>query len=131
MTTAFTVLQPWAWAIIHGGKTVENRSWRTVYRGQLWVHAARSRARLGELDQWLERFGVAPPRLSQLTFGTLLGHVEVVDCRPFAEIQSNWWAEGPWCWVLENPVALPTPIALPGRQMLWRVPDAALPTPLV
>lgn len=26
---ALTVQQPWAWAIIHGGKTVENRT-------QLW-----------------------------------------------------------------------------------------------
>ena len=24
---ALTVKQPWAWAIIHGGKDVENRSW--------------------------------------------------------------------------------------------------------
>jgi ASCH domain len=34
-----TVRQPWAWAIIHGGKDVENRSWRTKYRGPLLIHA--------------------------------------------------------------------------------------------
>lgn len=36
-----TVRQPWAWAIIHGGKDVENRS-RSLgqYRGPVAVHAA-------------------------------------------------------------------------------------------
>jgi hypothetical protein len=30
---ALTVRQPWAWATIYGGKDVENRRWRTTYRG--------------------------------------------------------------------------------------------------
>jgi hypothetical protein len=39
-----TIRQPWCWAITHAGKTVENRSWKTEYRGPLWLHAgARSR----------------------------------------------------------------------------------------
>lgn len=39
---ALTVRQPWAWAIIHGGKDVENRSRNIVgsYRGPLAIHAA-------------------------------------------------------------------------------------------
>lgn len=37
-----TVRQPWAWAIIHGGKDVENRS-RSLgpYRGPVLMHAGR------------------------------------------------------------------------------------------
>ncbi|MBE7953597.1 ASCH domain-containing protein [Microbacterium sp. R1] len=37
-----TVRQPWAWAIIHGGKTVENRSTNIAgdYRGPVLIHAA-------------------------------------------------------------------------------------------
>jgi len=37
---ALTVRQPWAWAIIHGGKDVENRS-RSLgpYRGPVAIHA--------------------------------------------------------------------------------------------
>ena len=34
-----TIRQPWAWAIIYGGKDVENRSWLTKHRGPLLVHA--------------------------------------------------------------------------------------------
>lgn len=38
-----TVQQPWAWAIIHGGKTVENRT-RSLgpYRGPVAIHVAKS-----------------------------------------------------------------------------------------
>lgn len=38
---AITVRQPWAWAIIHGGKDVENRSRNIAgsYRGLVAIHA--------------------------------------------------------------------------------------------
>ncbi len=38
---AITVRQPWAWAIIHGGKDVENRSRNIAggYRGPVAIHA--------------------------------------------------------------------------------------------
>lgn len=38
---ALTVRQPWAWAIIHGGKDVENRSRNIAgsYRGPVAIHA--------------------------------------------------------------------------------------------
>jgi ASCH domain len=34
-----TIRNPWCWAILHGGKTVENRSWKTSYRGPILLHA--------------------------------------------------------------------------------------------
>ena len=39
---ALTVRQPWAWATIYGGKDVENRRWRTAYRGPLLIHAGKN-----------------------------------------------------------------------------------------
>lgn len=39
---ALSVRQPWAWAIISGGKTIENRSWTTPYRGPLLIHAGKA-----------------------------------------------------------------------------------------
>lgn len=35
---ALTVQQPWAWAIVHGGKDVENRTQAWSYRGPLAIH---------------------------------------------------------------------------------------------
>ena len=39
-----TVRQPWAWAIIHGGKDIENRSRNIAggYRGLVAIHVART-----------------------------------------------------------------------------------------
>lgn len=44
-----TVRQPWAWAIIHGGKNVENRSTNIAgdYRGPVLIHVAKAYA-----DNW-------------------------------------------------------------------------------
>ena len=36
---ALTVQQPWAWAIVHGGKDVENRTQVWKHRGPLAIHA--------------------------------------------------------------------------------------------
>jgi len=40
---AITVRQPWAWAIVHGGKDVENRTRNIAgaYRGPVAIHAGR------------------------------------------------------------------------------------------
>ena len=34
------VRQPWAWLIVHGYKDIENRSWKTRYRGTLLIQAS-------------------------------------------------------------------------------------------
>jgi hypothetical protein len=39
---ALTIRQPWAWATIYGGKDVENRRWRTAYRGPLLIHSGQN-----------------------------------------------------------------------------------------
>ncbi len=33
--------QPWAWMVVHGGKTIENRRWNTAFRGEFLIHAAK------------------------------------------------------------------------------------------
>lgn len=48
---AITVRQPWAWAIAHGGKTVENRSRGTKHRGTLLIHAGAAWSDRGAEDQ--------------------------------------------------------------------------------
>ncbi len=39
---ALSLRQPWAWAILHAGKRIENRDWGTAYRGPLLLHASKS-----------------------------------------------------------------------------------------
>lgn len=55
-----TVRQPWAWAIAHGGKDVENRATLWRYRGPLLIHAGAGWSERGARDErvaeaWDER----------------------------------------------------------------------------
>lgn len=36
-----SIRQPWAWAILHAGKDIENRDWATRFRGPFLVHAGK------------------------------------------------------------------------------------------
>lgn len=37
-----SIKQPWAWLITSGVKDVENRTWKTDYRGDILIHAGQS-----------------------------------------------------------------------------------------
>lgn len=123
-----SVLQPWAWAIIHGPKRVENRTWPTNFRGRLYIHAGKGRRWLVESEPatWQERYGVECPAVDSFAFGAIIGHVDVTDCVPVSRIGNNPWACGPWCWKLANPAALPSPIPYSGKLTLFEVPDSIL-----
>src|SRR5262245_15321972 len=84
---ALTVLQPWAWAIIHGPKRIENRVWRTNHRGPLAIHAGISRKLLRPT------INDGTPVPADLVYGAILGVVDVVDCLPLAQTPANPFAE--------------------------------------
>ena len=50
---ALSVRQPWAWAIIHAGKDIENRSWATKFRGRVLIHASKGMTQ----EEFAGRFG--------------------------------------------------------------------------
>ncbi len=60
---ALTILQPWAEMIARGVKRVENRTWRTKYRGEIAIHAGKGMTGLDSEDLWAwpERYGIALP----------------------------------------------------------------------
>jgi activating signal cointegrator 1 len=114
---ALSVWQPHADDIIAGSKTVENRGWATPYRGDLLIHAAQAR---WDVDGRDRRRGV------------ILGTVRLVDVHRSADehacrcatdgyaVGAEWngqWSR--WHWLLADPVALPYPLAISGRQGVW------------
>jgi hypothetical protein len=117
---ALSVCQPWAWAIIAGIKRIENRTWRTRYRGRLLIHASKSRRYLGR--DYSDLLPGLPP-LDQLHFGVIIGEVELVDCVPVEEIKGDVLAKGPWCWRLKTPRSISKPISWCGGLSLFNVPD--------
>jgi hypothetical protein len=122
---ALTVCQPWAWAIIHGMKRIENRTWRTDYRGPLAIHAGKSRAWLKPHDTILPDGSHHPPA-SELIFGAIVGMVDVIDCIPLASCRDDPFAFGPYCWILHNPRPLAVPVPCAGHLGLWMPPVGLL-----
>jgi len=132
---ALTIKQPWAWAIAHGSKRIENRSWPTAYRGEIAIHAgARSGwdhvaedspllrqewRRLGHLAAHLER------NSEWIDFGAVIAVARIADCHDGALEQgecSDWANRWDFHWVLAQVRPLTDPVPCRGALGLWRLP---------
>lgn len=115
-------------------KRVENRNWSTGYRGKLLIHAGKSLAWC-ELDSAKARDELYNLAVADMTFGAIVGVVDLIDCVPIAVAESlscperlRWMRDhphtsGPYCLVLANAVKFATPIPYRGLQMIFNVPD--------
>lgn len=131
--------QPWAWAIVHGGKDVENRTRNLAgsYRGPVAIHAGLTedlsamddRVLLSALFPRGEIEPLADPA-PLATRGAVLGVVDLVavhretDHGPGAPC-SPWGQRWTWHLQVANARPLATPIPARGRLGLW-IPDAEL-----
>jgi len=112
---ALTVRQPWAWAIIHGGKDIENRTWTNRHAtGRIAIHAGMGLDSFDDVPR-----GARRPKSGELVHGAIIGVVDVVEV---VEKHRSKWFGGPYGWVLANPRALPEPIPCKGCLGLWTVP---------
>jgi len=117
-----TVRHPWAWAIIHGGKNTENRTWVPPgnYRGLLLVHAGQAVDREG-FDLVHKLCGEIPDRERfWQTRGMIIGMVEITDCTQ--DSPSPWAEDGAWHWVLQNPVPARHSLTVRGQLGLREAP---------
>ena len=141
---ALSIRQPWAWAIVNGWKTIENRKWQTRYRGPLLIHAgARTVLQDEALDlQFIIATVTGAPDVRsdafealrvqyehERTVGAIVGTANMVDClRKFNRYRGRpahedpWWA-GPYGFVLEDArPLLRGPIPFRGRLGIFEVP---------
>lgn len=109
---ALSIRQPWAWAILHAGKPVENRKWSTNLRGPICIHAAKGMT----LDEWRDGLDTyrgagasfdelkAFPSRHDLQRGGIIGVADLVDV---VTSHPSPWFFGPYGFVLANPRAVP------------------------
>jgi len=123
---ALTLNPIWAWAVVTGLKTIENRTWNTRYRGRLLIHAAAHQPDEEKIRQWFQlrwrRHIIVPQDIPR---GAIVGAVDVLDVVPFTmsfrvEHWDNPFATGPFCWMLANATRDETPTPARGKQGLWR-----------
>jgi hypothetical protein len=96
-----SIRQPWAHLVVMGRKTIENRTWRTSYRGPLLVHAG-GRWADEPVERIERRHRIEIPR--DLPLGGIVGIVDLVD---IVRRSNDPFFHGPWGWVLVGARALP------------------------
>lgn len=118
---AITVKPVWAWAIIHAGKNIENRSWLTHIRGPVAIHASKNltRSEYEESKEYLpRRWRKELPAYEDLPRGVIIGVVDLVDC--VTESKSRWFG-GDYGFVLKNARPI-KPIPCTGALSFWNLP---------
>lgn len=107
--SSISIRQPWAYAIIFMGKNIENRTWRTNYRGKVLIHASKNfdHAGYNKLERIAKLMGYKLPDKEELMkqAGGFCGAVDIIGCRK--NIKNNIWKEDDsYGWVLDNPNSL-------------------------
>ena len=111
---AISIRQPWAWLIVNGFKDIENRDWRTSYRGPVLIHAAKGMMRY-EYEDCLETCrraakvrpfpsGTTWPAPKDLLRGGIVGMATITDCVDQSE---SPWFFGTYGFVLTDAKTLP------------------------
>lgn len=144
---AISLWQPWATLVAVGAKRCETRSWETLYRGPIAIHAAKKWTRQLEDICWSSPFrtvlelhrpnkggaffyGDALPMI--LPRGVIVATAEIVGCvrtdaenTPASEQERAFgdYTPGRFRWDLANIRRLDDPIPYTGRQGFFDVPD--------
>ena len=140
MLLALTLHRPWAWAVAHLGKPIENRDWRppaSVIGEWIAIHSGKMFD--AQAAEWIRRQGLEVPENGGpggiVCVAHLVGFVEVLDGgeRRFPEgergelvrkvvARAERWLFGRYGWCFDEVVTLAEPVPCRGAQKLWRVP---------
>ena len=122
-----SIQEPYATLIALGKKKIETRSWKTNYRGELYIHASgKTLSKLAKNNEYLN----AVIKNIDMNYGFIICKVNLVDCiymdEAFIEnIKNNndeynlgLFEKGRYAWILEN-ATLVNPIFVKGKLNIW------------
>ena len=118
-----SINQPWAWLIVRGYKPLENRSWKTMFRGEFLVQASLQFDKEGYrwVEEHAEELGVDMrefPLHYEFVRGAIIGKATITDC--VTESDSPWFF-GPVGFKLEKAKAFEQPMPCKGRLGFFEV----------
>lgn len=144
---ALSIKQPYAQLIAEGIKDIENRTFRTTFRGTIYIHASgkwHDRLKYNLLFnkwQWLDlvnknsktkfnlyRYLEVNVETDRLPVSAIIGQVDIIDC---VQDHKSIWAEHSkagekpiWNWVLANAILYERPILnVKGKLSFWEFRD--------
>jgi hypothetical protein len=136
-----SLLQPFASAIASGHKKAENRPWRRILEGPIWVALHAGKALYEGAAQIVKDAGLMglwpdAPNLGEMPLGAILGVIRIDEILPYEvpdpdteaaqgdtiinpRLINDRWAFGPWCWMVGEVRLLEAPMACRGAQGLF------------
>ena len=120
-----SIKEPWASLIMNGTKKIETRSWKTKYRGEIYIHASLSKAKITKSEVY--------ELIKDMNFkcGYIICKCNLVDCIYMTDeyvndMKTNHYEEyicghyevGRYAWIVED-VRVIEPIEAKGKLGLW------------
>ena len=127
-----SIIEPWASLIKEGIKEIETRSWKTNYRGKIYIHA--SLKKVSKKDERINNL-VSLLEDKNFKYGHIIAEAELVDCiymdeQFLKEIKNNnqeyicgEYSLGRYAWKLSNIKVLDKPIPAKGNLGIWNYND--------
>ena len=131
MAKAVSLIQPHAELIRIGKKTNETRSWPTKYRGEIFIHASKTRIPKA-VKQNAELLSLIERPLNELDRGCIVARAIIVGCEKITpgfvdelrrvnpvELVCGYYDIGRYAWILTNVESLDEPIPIKGHLGIW------------
>lgn len=119
---AISIRQPYAWLIVNRIKDVENRTWRTNYRGPILIHAGKTYQKQDFHDDYSMWAPQGFPPYREEMIGGIVGIATITGC--VTSSTSRWWI-GPVGFTLKDARACPL-VPCVGALGLFDVPRQVL-----
>jgi len=123
-----SIIEPWATLIKEGKKCIETRSWKTNYRGEIYIHA--SAKKISKTSPEIQNLLRLIPNAT-MSYGSIICKANLVDCKymnnEFIEsIKANQqeyicgiYNMGRYAWILRDIKVLDDPIQVKGHLGIW------------
>lgn len=120
-----TIRQPWATLIVEGYKKYEFRTWKTNYRGKIYIHAGLNLEK--EPVQRFKKYNL------EYVSGAIIGEAEIVDCilvdvdfkeKLLLENKEVYKNSSGYAFVLKNVKKYDKPIYCKGKLGLWNYEES-------
>lgn len=129
-----SIKEPYASLIMNGIKTIETRSWKTKYRGELYIHASLSNVpKIYNEKEGLKELICG----MDMHYGKIICKCKLIDCIEMTDEYIKLMAKnnpreficgayevGRYAWVLDD-VELIDPIEAKGKLGIWNYENAS------
>lgn len=127
-----SIIEPWASLIKEKVKFIETRSWKTNYRGKIYIHA--SLKKVSKKDERINNL-ISLLKDKDFKYGHIIAEATLVDCIYMDEefllkIKENnqeyicgEYTLGRYAWVLKDIKELENPIPAKGNLGIWNYND--------